>query len=86
MTTLAGNHHFTVDALSRSATATHAGQPHWAGTGPAHTYCKECAFWKKEGRERNHRCSRYSELMQGRRGPAVPGDAASCKYFQRSKS
>jgi hypothetical protein len=79
--------------LDHQINTTHAGQAHFANTGPFGATCGECAFL---GYHRQHRnangdnvkathhggCAKFHELT-GKHGPVVPKDAAACKYFQR---
>jgi len=71
------------------------GMAYWAGTGPAQTTCRECAFYEFKGYKSNrgiHRggtlkmgiCNKYLSMMQ-RAGSKVPFETPSCKYFELSK-
>lgn len=81
--------------VDRLAAMTHAGQAHFAGTGPAHTTCRECVFFswvgtggwtsvngKHAGAPKPACCAKFRDLTGGQ-GGKVPHDAAACKYFQR---
>jgi hypothetical protein len=54
---------------------THAGMAHFAQTGPADTWCKQCASFSREG------CAKYIELT-GKKGKTFPAETPSCKYFE----
>ena len=65
--------------------ATHLGQAHIAGTGPAGKTCRECIHWSAkhvrrygDGSLRNHQCH-YPILNKARN--AVPHDAPACRFF-----
>jgi hypothetical protein len=53
---------------------THAGMAHFAQTGPANTWCKQCAFFSKKG------CAKYAQLTR-KKTLTFPADTPSCKYF-----
>jgi hypothetical protein len=60
---------------------THAGQASWA-VGPRR--CFECVYWTQTGfslSSKARTCSKYSELMNRKRGPRVPAGAFACKFF-----
>jgi hypothetical protein len=82
--------HLTADPTDAAARATHPGMAHFAGTGPADTACRDCAFWSPDHTKGSRpietvtkaRCRRYARLMQTETGPMVPGKAASCRHFE----
>ena len=75
---------------------THEGQAHFAN-GFLGATCSDCVFygaWKQIknasgeviGTKRvRDACDKYRQLM-GKLGPAVPSNAAACKYFERREA
>lgn len=56
--------------------APHIGMAHFAQTGPANTYCKQCHFRWKGG------CSKFVELTKDvGKIHTFPGDTPSCRHF-----
>ena len=82
--------HLTADPTDAAARATHPGMAHFAGTGPADTECRGCAYWcpdhtkgfKPVTKVKSARCRKYARLTQTDTGPLVPGCAASCRHFE----
>jgi hypothetical protein len=81
--------------LEHQISTTHAGQAHWANSGPFGAVCGECAFlgysrqhFNKNGdpvgATRHGGCEKFRELT-GTHGPVVPAHAAACKYFERKQ-
>jgi hypothetical protein len=67
--------------LEKRIRTTVPGMAHWSEPG-SNKRCEQCAHWHDERRYKIARCcQKYSELMQGRRGPRVPGETVACKYF-----
>lgn len=63
------------------------GQAGWA-EGPG--LCRDCAFWNGAGNwitkpKHARACEKFASLM-GFRGPRVPGDARSCRFFKPNKT
>lgn len=86
------------DPNDKKALITHKGMAHFAGTGPAGTFCRGCKFWKESGnvshlyyssggkhgaRLKPHPCQKFKHLT-GSIGPGVPHNARSCKYFDEA--
>jgi hypothetical protein len=83
----------------RQATQTHIGMAHFAGTGPVDKTCRECVYWMKRGKwtkadlmidgrvPEPSPCRRYRNLLNlpNRGLPAVPHDAAACKWFGQAE-
>ena len=68
-----------VDALARQS---FAGMAHFAGTGKGDR-CMQCVHWDRENvRLGAAKCWKYQRLTN-KPGAAVPGEASSCKYFER---
>jgi hypothetical protein len=83
-------------ALEHQINTTHAGQAHWANTGPFGATCGECVFLGYDRQHRNKNgdtvkathtggCRKYFELTN-RHGAVVPSHAAACRYFQRKEN
>ena len=81
---------FEVDRLAEK---THTGMAHFAGTGPAGASCVDCIFFNKTRSRKAKvglfsrplsagRCAKHTELMGGKEGPAFPGAAPACRYFE----
>lgn len=57
------------------------------GTGPTGKTCRECKHWQcagyyaTSGLLKNSPCGKYTSMMNGVVGAAVPHYAPSCKYF-----
>lgn len=97
---IAEQSHLTVldPAFEAKRNRTYPGMAHFAGTGPAGSSCRLCLFWtgcgfedgwyakkgKHGGKLKPRSCAKHRELMQGDIGPAIPYDAAACKYFSES--
>lgn len=93
------DHRLTRDPTSDRAAATHAGQAHFAGTGPQGRTCRECKFWitvsagvshayyagaARHGRTlKPHPCKLFRKFT-GKPGTPVPYNAGACKYFEPS--
>jgi hypothetical protein len=78
-----GNLHLTKldPKLEKRARATVPGMASWAKP-ESEKKCGKCKFWLDElKRKTARRCTKYSELMQGLRGPRVPSETTACKYF-----
>jgi hypothetical protein len=89
--------HLTVidDRLESSRRRTWPGMAHWAGSGAAGKTCRECQLWtgcgdqsgyyakrgNRAGMIKPRACEKHRDLMQGVTGPAIPHDAAACRYF-----
>lgn len=67
------------------------GMAHFAGTGPAGTYCRECLWWgfflKDHWNVAHAACEKHRKLTKQLRVPRgglppVPSGARSCKYFE----
>jgi len=88
----------TADSGHAQAVDTHAGQAHFAGTGPADKTCRECRFWFSKpylyyssGHMKGQTlkpvaCSKYKKMMGGREGARVPHHAKACRYFEPSSN
>lgn len=79
-----GNLHLTTSnpEIEEKAHVTAPGQAHFAEPAAA-TTCGECEFWCDElNRKSARRCTKYSALMNGIRGPRIPNDTNACKYFE----
>lgn len=67
---------------------TRPGMASWGGEGPAGTYCFRCSWWKRDGHKattgelRDGECRKYTLMMNGRKGPRVPPQTATCRYFE----
>jgi hypothetical protein len=83
------------ETLEHQIRTTHAGQAHWANTGPFGATCGECVFLGYYRQHHNangdivkatHRdgCKKFHELT-GKHGSIVPTHAAACRYFQRKE-
>jgi hypothetical protein len=83
------------ETLEHQMRTTHAGQAHWANTGPFGATCGECVFlgyhqkhFNKAGDlvKATHRggCEKFYQLTN-KHGPIVPTHAAACRYFQRKE-
>src|SRR5262249_4404979 len=83
------------DVLERQIRTTHAGQAHFAGSGPPGATCGDCAFLGYHWQVRNEAgntvktvryggCEKYHQLT-GKDGPVVPRHAAACRHFERKK-
>jgi hypothetical protein len=72
------------------------GMAHFAGTGPKGKTCRECSEWfsdyadsyfavngKHHGILKPRPCTKYTAMMQGKAGPAIPYYAQACKYFDK---
>ena len=84
--------------LERAEAETPHGMAHWAGSGPKGKSCRQCISWdncgadpgyyaaggKHRGALKPRSCRKYQELMAGEIGPAVPHNAAACKYFSEN--
>ena len=81
--------------LDYQINTTHAGQAHFANTGPFGAVCGECAFLGYDRQHRNESgdsvrathyggCKKFHELT-GKHGPVVPKHAAACRYFERKR-
>jgi len=79
--------------LDHQIRTTHAGQAHFANTGPFGATCGECVFlgyhqkhFSKAGDlvRATHRggCEKFYQLTN-KHGPIVPAHAAACRYFER---
>lgn len=89
--------HLTVtdSAFEAQRLRTWPGMAHFAGTGPQFKTCRECSFWNNNGADPGYyaqggkhkgtikprECARYTQLMAGAHGPAVPHGASACKHF-----
>jgi hypothetical protein len=84
------------ETLEHQIRTTHAGQAHFANTGPFGATCGECVFLGYFQQIRNeagdtvrtvHRrgCKKFYELTNAH-GPVVPSHAAACRYFQRKEN
>lgn len=76
-------------ALEANIRMSHAGQAHFAGTGPDGKTCRMCEHWKSEGYAASGilkpvRCTKYQQLT-GKPGSAVPHSAPVCKYFSENE-
>lgn len=85
--------------LEAARLRTWPGQAHFAGSGPSGETCRTCASWgegsydpgyysrngKHGGVLKPRPCGRYMAMMSGDAGPAVPHDAAACKYFEAAE-
>jgi hypothetical protein len=75
--------HLTTDPTDAVSHRSYPGMAHFAGTGPANTECRGCAYWcpdhtkgsKPVGTVKGARCRKYARLMQTETGPMVPGCA-----------
>src|SRR6516162_11210839 len=83
-------------ALEHQINTTHAGQAHFANSGPFGATCGECAhlgYYKHhlnvagDNIKTTHHggCAKYRELT-GSHGPVVPSHASACRYFQRKEN
>src|SRR5262245_15284343 len=74
---------------------THAGQAHFANTGPLDATCGQCVFlgyWEKRtnaagdtvGTTHRNGCEKFYQLT-GKHGGLVPASAAACRHFQRKE-
>lgn len=98
MTGLSFNEHLhRTSPVDRLAASTHAGQAHFAGSGPSGSTCRECVFFswlatggwhsntgKHGGAPKPACCAKYRALT-GQAGSKVPHDAGACKYFDAAK-
>lgn len=89
--------HLTAAPADMLARSTHPGMAHFAATGPKMATCRECIHWTGCGGQNGRyakkgmgggglkprACAKFKSMMQGI-GPAVPPDAAACKYFERN--
>jgi hypothetical protein len=59
------------------------GMAHFAGTGPVGEACGQCSYLAETTRrgKRFARCGKYTELMDGKPGDAVPKSTPACRYF-----
>ena len=75
---------------------THAGQAHWAGSGPEGRTCRECNFYKTAGHYANSgkrprqlkdaRCNKFRQLMGKKSGAPIPHHAKACRFFDENPS
>lgn len=85
--------HFTrvYDAKTEAALSkTHAGQAHFAGTGPDGKSCRQCVHWAFAGHYaiRSHHggalkpapCGQFKRMMNAAGAP-VPAKAKACRFF-----
>ena len=82
--------------LTHQIRTTRPGMAHWANSGPFGATCGQCAhfgYWKQvrnaagniaKTTRINGGCAKFLALT-GKHGPAVPANAAACKYFQRKE-
>lgn len=65
------------------------GMAHFAGTGPAHTFCSQCRSFmggvrplprNKSGLTLKQSCAKF-KTMTGHDGPTFDGGTPSCKHF-----
>jgi hypothetical protein len=75
------------EPFDRTARASHEGQAHFGGTGPAGECCRGCMFWDRRAVDRGihakpARCMKFIRLT-GKPGAPVPGAAPACRYFSR---
>jgi hypothetical protein len=80
------------DALANQIRATSPGMAHWAGSGPADTWCSSCWFFGYYKNTHNSAgeiitskfrrlgCGKYHELT-GRHGPDIDGNPKSCRHY-----
>jgi hypothetical protein len=75
-------------ALDRMVSTTHAGQAHWAGTGPPGEWCRNWAHWASPGRSNNadsftpRPCAKYKALTGDTKQKLIPHDAKACRHFK----
>ena len=72
------------NGLKSKALRTHAGQAHFAGSGPSGKTCAECASFEPKSKGVKGECRRFRQMMSGR-GVAYPCDAAACKYYEAAQ-
>lgn len=77
--------------LAEKVAATYPGQAHWAGTGPADTYCGKCVHFGGDGWHPGP-CRKFEKIMRagvrkGARIPKhkIPASARSCRYYEAKK-
>ena len=76
--------------LEKKRSKTPPGMAFWAGTGPEGTTCRECLNYGNDGYYsanskngstlRPGPCAKFQSMME-RRGPSIPYNTPSCKYF-----
>ncbi len=71
------------DTWGSDMPGSYPGMAHFAGTGPAGNFCRECRhFIARRGKKSETICAKYRELMR-RIGPAIPGHAEACRHFEK---
>src|SRR5262245_11700756 len=90
MKKLTQGHH---DELANQINATSPGMAHWAGTGPADTWCSTClsfGYYKNvrntageviSSKFRKSACGKYHELT-GKHGPDIEDNPKSCRHYK----
>jgi hypothetical protein len=82
-------------ALEHQINTTHAGQAHFANTGPFGATCGECVHlgYFRQVRSKSgdvvkavHHggCAKFHQFTN-KHGPVVPGHAAACRHFERKE-
>jgi hypothetical protein len=58
------------------------GMAHFAGTGPADSYCATCIYWQVQGKRTSPSCEKFRSLTNGKNTPLIPAGTPACRHYE----